>query len=319
MQGIINLGIVILLGLAACTTQPALPTRAVTAAVPPTATPPLSPLPIVVSLPTETPQPTATPQPSPPPSPTPCTSSGRIETGIFNSQAGGPMAYRIYLPPCYGENGRSYPTLYMLPGNNQTDAIWDNLGLDETAETAIQNNEIPPLIIVMPEGGWIALNSSGGPYSYESVIIDDLIPFIETTYCAWPNGNGRAIGGLSRGGYWALEIAFRHPEQFTRVGGHSASLLDVAAGPDLNPQFTGLARDLGDLRIYLDMGENDGGIGNTRKLHEDLTTQDIPHTWVLNTGGHDNAYWMAHLKEYLDWYGAGWSSIVNPLPNCLIK
>jgi enterochelin esterase-like enzyme len=149
--------------------------------------------------------------------------------------------------------------------------------------------------------------------------MDDLIPFIETTYCVWPEGNGRAIGGLSRGGYWALEIAFRHPAQFASVGGHSASLLDIAAGPDLNPQYTGLTHNLDNLRIYLDMGENDGGIGNTRKLHEDLTAQEIPHTWVLNPGGHDNAYWMAHLNDYLNWYGAGWLSTANSPPACSIK
>lgn len=229
------------------------------------------------------------------------------------------MAYRVYLPPCYGENGRSYPTLYMLPGNDQTDAIWDSLGLDETAELAIQNNEIPPLIIVMPDGDWIALNSSGGPYSYESVIMDDLIPFIEGNYCVWSGGNGRAVGGLSRGGYWALEIAFRHPEQFASVGGHSASLYDVAAGPDLNPQYTGLTHNLGDLRIYLDIGENDGGINNTQKLHEDLAAQEIPHTWVINQGGHDTAYWTAHLKEYLDWYGAGWANSSESAPGCTLK
>lgn len=319
MQRIVNLGILIFLGLAACTPQPTLPTRAVAALVPVALTDTPTPLPTSPVFPTAAPQPTATAQPALTPSPTPCAASGRIETGVFNSQIGGPMAYRVYLPPCYGENGRSYPTLYMLPGNDQTDAIWDSLGLDETAEAAIKNNEIPPLIIVMPEGGWIALNSSGGPYSYESVIMDDLIPFIETTYCVWPEGNGRAIGGLSRGGYWALEIAFRHPAQFASVGGHSASLLDIAAGPDLNPQYTGLTHNLDNLRIYLDMGENDGGIGNTRKLHEDLTAQEIPHTWVLNPGGHDNAYWMAHLNDYLNWYGAGWLSTANSPPACSIK
>lgn len=229
------------------------------------------------------------------------------------------MAYRVYLPPCYEENGRVYPTLYMLPGNNQTDAIWDSLGLDETAETAIHNSQIPPLIIVMPDGGWLALNSSGGPNSYETVIIDDLLPFIEANYCAWPDSAGRAIGGLSRGGYWALEIAFRHPQQFAGVGGHSASLLDIAAGPDLNPQFTGLSNDLGDLQIYLDIGQNDGGITNTQKLHTDLTNQGIAHTWILNEGGHNNAYWSAHLADYLGWYASLWPAELDQYPPCAPK
>ncbi|MEJ2747468.1 MAG: alpha/beta hydrolase-fold protein, partial [Anaerolineae bacterium] len=217
MRRIVYLATALLLTLAACSPPSSLPTRAVAAVVPTvlTATPLPPPTPIV--LPTPTPAPTATPLPSPTPSPTPCAALGHIEKGVFTSQAGGAMAYRVYLPPCYGENGRTYPTLYMLPGNDQTDAIWDDLGLDETAEAAIQHDQIPPLIIVRPDGGWIALNSSGGDHSYESVIMDDLIPFIESNYCAWPSAEGRAIGGLSRGGYWALEIAFRHPEQFVSV------------------------------------------------------------------------------------------------------
>lgn len=322
MRAAISLGITIFLALSACTPQSILPTRAVAAVVPSVLTITPSPLPTpyisptATLPPTATPQPTAAPSPTPTLSPTPCTAAGRVETGVFTSRAGGQMAYRIYLPPCYGETDHTYPALYMLPGNNQTEAIWDSLGLDEVAESAIQSGQIPPQIIVMPAGGWIALNSSGGPYSYESVIIDDLIPFVEANYCAWPEGNGRAIGGLSRGGYWALEIAFRHPEQFASVGGHSASLLDVAAGPDLNPQYTALNRDLGNLRIYLDIGENDGGIYNTRKLHEGLIAHNIPHTWVLNPGGHNSTYWMAHLQEYLDWYSTGWTAAA---PNCLLN
>ncbi|MCP4427551.1 MAG: esterase family protein, partial [Chloroflexi bacterium] len=278
-----------------------------------TSTPTLPPT--IPPIPSATPAPTLTPTQPPTPSPTPCAGSGWVETAVFPSHAG-PIAYRIYLPPCYGENGRAYPTLYMLPGNNQTDAIWDDLGLDETAESAIQNKEIPPLLIVMPDGGWIARNSSGGPHSYETVIFDDLIPFIEANYCAWPDTAGRAIGGLSRGGYWALEIAFRHPGRFVSVGGHSASLLDIAAGPDINPQYTALTNNLGDLRIYLDIGENDGGIPNTRRLHKDMTARGVPHAWALNPGGHDNAYWAAHLAEYLAWYAVPWSLDASRYPVC---
>jgi enterochelin esterase-like enzyme len=103
------------------------------------------------------------------------------------------------------------------------------------------------------------------------------------------------------------------------VGGHSASLLDVAAGPDLNPQYTALNNNLGDLRIYLDIGRLDGGIANTQKLHEDLTDKGIPHTWMLNDGSHDAAYWTAHLAEYLDWYQQPWPLSGDQYPPCSLK
>lgn len=249
-----------------------------------------------------------------------CRTRGRVETGSLNSALAGDLPYRVYLPPCYGEDGRVYPTLYMLPGNIHTEAIWDELGLDETAENGIIADAWPPLLIVMPAGGRLADNTSGGPGSYETLILNELIPTIEAAYCAWRQPEGRALGGLSRGGYWALEIAFRHPEKFASVGGHSAALLDLYAGPAVNPQQTGLSNDLRELRIYLDIGADDYVIQNVRRLHEEMETAvpPVPHTWVLNEGRHEEAYWAAHLNDYLDWYTAPWQMSRDALPICTL-
>lgn len=312
---------VLLVGLLGCRAVAVPP-----ASEPPTAVPPLSLAADFPTVPpTDTPEvATAVPIPgpaataTPPPTATPCATPGRIETGTFPSLTAGPMAYRIYLPPCYGVDGRTYPTLYLLPGNIHTDAIWDTLGVDESAEVGIMDGSWPSFLIVMPDGGWIANNSSGGPGSYESVILNDLIPYVEQTYCAWADLDGRAIGGLSRGGYWALEIAFRFPEQFVSVGGHSAALLDTHAWPAVNPQYTGLSQNLGDLRVYLDIGANDYVINNIRRLHEAMETAvpPIPHTWVLNDGRHEEAYWQAHLPEYLAWYTEPWPFDRKVYPLC---
>jgi enterochelin esterase-like enzyme len=226
------------------------------------------------------------------------------------------MAYRIYLPPCYGEDDHTYPALYMFHGNVSTESQWDDLGLDEAAEELILGGEIPPMIIVMAGGGTIANNSSGGPYSFEGVILNELIPHIEANYCAWPAPAGRALGGLSRGGYWSLEIAFRNASQFASVGAHSAALVDTHAGPDLNPQFTGLTHELGDLRIYMDIGADDWYIANIRRLHEDMEAAGIPHEWVLNEGIHEDAYWADHVGDYLRWYASGWPEERSAYPPC---
>ncbi len=284
-----------------CTPQPPetaanpIPTLAETAVSPTPVTitqvapSPTAPLPTVIITPSATQTatiPTATQPPTPTPTltPTPCNQPGRMEQGFFPSAIAGEQSYRIYLPPCYGENGRLYPTLYMLAGNTYTDAIWDQLGLDEAAEAGIQNGELTPMIIVMPYSGERALYTSGGVGSYETIILEELTSYIEATYCASAEPAYRALGGLSRGGYWALEIAFRHPESFVSVGGHSAALLDEYAKPDVNPQYTALTSDLGDLRIYLDIGSEDWVRNNTLQLHADMEAANIPHTWVLNEG-----------------------------------
>ena len=172
------------------------------------------------------------------------------------------------------------------------------------------------MIIVMPYSGETALYTSGGPNSYETVILEELTSYIEATYCAGAEPAYRALGGLSRGGYWALEIAFRHPEAFSSVGGHSAALLDEFAKPPVNPQFTALTNDLGDLRIYLDIGAEDWVRENTLKLHADMEAAGIPHTWVLNEGVHEEAYWEKHVADYLGWYSEPWSRERADYPTC---
>lgn len=296
--------------LPAATPQPA-PTHAARPSSSPTITP------ILTLSPTPTGTATAVPTATPTNTAVPCDQPGRIETGFFPSEIAGDMSYRIYLPPCYGQNGRAYPTLYMLPGNTYTDAIWDQLGLDEAAEAGIQAGIYPPILIVMPYSGETALYTSGGPRSYETVILQDLTAYAEAAYCASPDPEFRALGGLSRGGYWSLEIAFRHPEAFISVGAHSAALLDEYAKPDVNPQFTALSSDLGDLRIYLDIGDNDWVRANTLQLHEDMVAAGIPHTWKLNEGQHEETYWTAHLHEYLAWYTEPWQQTAQTLPACV--
>jgi enterochelin esterase-like enzyme len=282
----------------------------------------ISPLPsataavAITTITTQTPIETVIPTSTPAPSPTPCLSPGQMETGYYDSAIAGRINYRIYLPPCYSDTGRTYPTLYMLPGNIHTDSIWDELGLDEALEMGIKEERLPPMLIVMLSGGSLANTTSGGPGSYESFMIEEFVPFVEKTYCALPRGRGRAIGGLSRGGYWALEIAFRHPEEFASVGGHSAALVDFNGGPEINPLETGLNHDLDDLRIYFDIGKNDWLLPNAQKLHEQMLSEGKDHTWVLNEGIHEEAYWATHIQDYLEWYSEPWLNPEIIYPPC---
>lgn len=299
-------------------TSVASPTLAVPSTTPqPTATNTATPLSSETTPPDNPSSPTPAVTPSAVSSPTPCARPGRIEHGTLASAvAGEPMRYRIYLPPCYGLDGRVYPTLYMFGGNIHDDAIWDDLGLDEAAEAAINTGTIPPLLIVMPDNGWLANTTTSGPNSYEGFAINELIPHIETTYCAWPSRNGRAVGGLSRGGYWSLMMAFRRPDLFRSVGGHSPALIDSHAGPAEDPVITGGINDLGDLRIWIDIGERDPYLADARPLHDTLTAAGETHEWRVNPGIHDEAYWRANLADYVGWYSDGWQLDRATLPVC---
>jgi enterochelin esterase-like enzyme len=312
------------------TTSPTLPA---TAAPPATPTPnPTSSATLIIptATPTATPTSSATPRLRPafpltinapyregPPATVPCEGEGLFFRSRFPSRVAGPWrSYHVYLPPCYGQNGRSYPTLYLLPGSIQEDDQWLNLGLAWHAAGGILDGRYPPFIAIMPAANPLGNNLSGGSYSLEAVIVEELMPFVENTYCAWADHAGRGIGGISRGGYWALMIAFRYEHLFTAVAAHSSSLRLKTDPAPYNPLAAYADADLSQLRIWLDWGETDFLRRGQEEMVALLTQAGIPHQATINPGGHDEPYWAAHLPTYLDWHTAIWPTTPDHYPPC---
>jgi len=240
------------------------------------------------------------------PSPTPCARTrGLIQSFSLNSDIlENGLEGRVYLPPCYGAGDQTgFPVLYLLHGVTASDEQWIDLGVDEAMDDLIAAGEIPPFIIVMPrEYSWglPAQNRFG------DALIQDLLPWVDRHFRTRAEREYRAIGGLSRGGNWALHIGSREWHLFSAMGGHSA------------PVFFGDARDipmwLGKIpekelpRIYLDIGEDDQNQESTLALEQTLTEEGFPHDWHLYPGTHNEAYWREHLKAYLKWYASTWEN-----------
>lgn len=284
-----------------------------------TATP--TQMPTATSLPTLTPSPTPTATSTPlPPTPTPipvtptptpgCTETqGRIETGIFVSAViGQEQPYRVYLPPCYDFDDAVYPVLYMLHGYPYDDSHWDEIGIDEAADAGIASGTLPLFVIAMPSADveGVYNHTSGGPNSFEGVMLDEFIPFIEAAYRVSDHPEGHAIGGMSRGGVWSLEIAFRHPDQFSAVGGHSVALNVNLAPPIYDPIYLAADPAIRALRIYLDVGEGDWALDGMEDLHAALVAAEVPHIYHVYSGIHQDSYWSENVAEYLAFYTADW-------------
>jgi enterochelin esterase-like enzyme len=253
-----------------------------------TSTIPASPSPV----PTDVPTPSATP--------TPTCAPGTVEQHQLDVPGmTAPLRFRVYLPPCYSETPRKpYPVLYMLHGQSFNESQWDDLGLDEAADTLISTGEIEPLIIVMPgEDKWLdnAITSKFGP-----AFIDQLIPWVDEHYSTCPQRACRAIGGLSRGAAWAMRLGILHPDLFAALGGHSLALFDG----DVNYLPLLLTRMEADQRpkIYLDVGESDTWKASIEVFVAKLTYIKMTPVYLVQPGKHETAYWQEHAPEYLRWY-----------------
>ncbi len=270
--------------------------------------------------PTRTPRPTATLLAATPthrsPLPTPDTidaprckeTAGRTVVETYLSRVSGTEeSYRVYLPPCYDRTDTRYPTLYLFHGSDDDDTHWQNLGLFDVMDEGLRAGRFSPAIIVLPDGNAnLYMNTSGGPDSYEAQIVDDLVPLVDRTYRTDAQRKKRAIGGISRGGVWSLEIGFLHPDLFAIVGGHSAALNVNKAPPALDPVQLTYLPSLKTQHIWLDAGETDYVRPGVERLHQALEEYDVPHTYQVWPGAHEDALWAAHLADYLEFYTQTW-------------
>jgi enterochelin esterase-like enzyme len=251
---------------------------------------------------------TRTPTPLPPtttPTPTPLgclTQPGRVEQGVLQ-ETKPPQEFLVYLPPCYDEmTDLRYPVLYLLHGQTYTDNQWVRLGAVDVMNRLILEKDIAPFIIVFPDDRY--WNVQAGP-GFGERLVDHLVPYIDRNYRTLADRDHRAIGGMSRGAGWALELGLQRWDLFGTLGLHS-----LAAFADDRPYLENWLRVIPHRawpNIFMDMGESDQELGFNSQFELMLLRLGIPHEWHLYPGAHDEAYWKAHVEEYLRWYASVWA------------
>jgi S-formylglutathione hydrolase FrmB len=136
-----------------------------------------------------------------------------------------PVHVRVLLPDGYAANPeRNYPVLYLMHGGFGRASDWTDLG------DAEQITAGAPVIVVMPgdgNGGWCTdwyNGGRGGPPMWETFHIGQLIPWVDATYRTIASRRGRAIAGLSTGGFCAMSYAARHRDLFAWAGSFSGAV-----------------------------------------------------------------------------------------------
>lgn len=210
---------------------------------------------------------------------------------------------------------RPWGVFYLLHGLSDDHTIW-------MRRTSVERYvEGKPLVVVMPDGGrgWYT-NAAGPPgYKHEDDLIKDVVGLVDRTFPVKAERAGRAIGGLSMGGYGAVKLGLKHHETFASVNSHSGALAFARRAPEkgkeLSPEFLAIFGDkakggpedpfalveqidhgrMPALRI--DCGKDDFLIEDNRSFHHHLESMHIPHEYEEFPGNHNWAYWDAHVQE----------------------
>ncbi len=292
-------------------TPTTIPTPNLPTATPPDPTRPPS-LPVSSATPaaTEPPASTATPTPTDLPTATVTATLAACAETVGNIQQyqvpsgalGINLPTTVYLPPCYDPQGY-YPVLYLLHGQAQDDRYWIDLGVAGIADEAI-NNGMTPFIMVFPfeERNFDDNTTSKFP----DAILYDLIPWVESNFAVCPDRSCRAVGGISRGGGWAIKLAMRNFDLFGSLGGHSFGLM---IGDTYYIEKNLQIHTVDEFpRIYLDRGDKDMLSKDIDYFERTLSDFQVPHIFNIYPGDHTRSYWAAHVKEYMDFYMAAWAS-----------
>jgi enterochelin esterase-like enzyme len=246
--------------------------------------------------------PSLTPSPAPSPTNAACTEqTGTIITVSVPSQLEKqPTELKVYTPPCYSvQSSLRYPVLYMLHGQTYDDTQWIDLGLTAKADQMISGGSIPPMIIVLPDEA--ASMSDANTSKFSDAIIDEVIPWVDANFSTCAARACRAIGGLSRGGNWAIRIGLSHPDQFAVIGAHSAPLFYG----DLNRVegwIAALSPEDPAPMIYIDFGKSDEDLNDMLQFDKKLNHLGVAHQMLEFNGFHDAYYWSTHVEDYLQWY-----------------
>jgi S-formylglutathione hydrolase FrmB len=162
---------------------------------------------------------------------------GRVLTLVLDSPAMGDQQHvDVLLPRDYDPTGRTrYPVLYLLHGAGGSYTDWVTHGVEADIDYTSAADHLGPFITVMPDDGkwgfysdWYGSDIDGAssypPPAYTTYDIDELIPWIDAHFPTLATRAGRAVAGLSMGGFGAMSYAARYPDLFSAAGSFSGAV-----------------------------------------------------------------------------------------------
>lgn len=172
----------------------------------------------------------------------------KVEFRLFDSPSlGRESHYSVFLPPTYASGDQRYPVVYFLHGmwNNHTSWTVERYGnLPGHLEKLMTEGTLREFIAVHPDGeNSFYTDYLDGSLKFEQMVSKDLVEEIETRFRAKSGRQNRSIGGVSMGGYGAIKISLKHPDEYASVAGLSPIVL---LGADPSQQIMNSSSRLGE-------------------------------------------------------------------------
>ena len=225
----------------------------------------------------------------------------------------------VYTPAGYERGKGKYPVLYLLHGMGGDETAWLDFGrAAQILDNLIAQGKAQPMIVVMPNGNpaeqAAPLENSDGynmPLFFLPKTMDgsfeesfkDIVSFVDKNYRTVRKRRGRAIAGLSMGGFQSLYISANWPELFGAVG-----LFSPAVSVQEEFKNNNIYRDI-DLKwkaqmeknpplYWIGVGKIDPLYGEVECLRKKFDLCSYPYTYFESQGSHVWTEWRIYLEEF---------------------
>lgn len=232
---------------------------------------------------------------------------GKIDTLEYvSATVGTKRRVLIYTPPGYSEK-KKYPVLYLLHGIGGDEKEWFTHGQPQVIlDNLYAENKLAPMIVVLPNGRAMKDDRATGDIfeenkvqafaTFEKDLLNDLIPFVEKTYPVYKDRDHRAIAGLSMGGGQSLNFGLGNLDKFAWIGGFSSA--PNTKEPQLLLPDPIKAKETLKL-LWISCGDRDGLISFSKRTHDYLVFNQVPHIYQVIPGGHhDFKVWKENLYMF---------------------
>ncbi|MEX6686346.1 alpha/beta hydrolase-fold protein [Danxiaibacter flavus] len=233
-------------------------------------------------------------------------SHGTIDTITYDSKTVGVKRRAIiYTPPGFSKKNK-YPVLYLLHGIGGDEKEWLNGGTPQIIlDNLYAEGKIEPMIVVMPNGRAMKDDRAVGNIfdkdkveaftTFEKDLLHDLIPYIQKKYPVFTDREHRAIAGLSMGGGQSLNFGLGNLDVFAWIGGFS-SAPNTKPPQELLPDAEAAKQKL--KLLFISCGASDGLINFSKRTHDYLQKNSVPHIYYVEPGVHDFKVWKNGLYMF---------------------
>jgi enterochelin esterase-like enzyme len=218
----------------------------------------------------------------------------------------------VYTPPGYDEHReKRYPVLYLQHGMAEDETGWSNQGhMNYILDNLIAEGRAEPMIVVMESGNIeeafrprpgqdIATARSQFGASFTPMLLNDVIPMIDTRFRTIDKRESRAMAGLSWGGFQTFQITLTNLDKFAYIGGFSGAGVNAT---NLATAYNGVFKDAAAFNrqvkvLFLGIGTMEGQ--NTKNLSNAFTQAGIRHVYYESPGtAHEWHTWRRCLYQF---------------------